>query len=106
MTKTTTGLCAAILALAATGAQAAQHMAGGDGMSMGSMMGGGMMPGMMMSMMDADGDGALSHEEAQAVHDRMFNMADADGDGAIAMEEMRAMMGSGMMDGMDDGASQ
>ncbi len=109
MTKTTTGLCAAILALAATGAQAEQHVAGGPGAMMGQpgMVGGGMMPGMMMSMMDADGDGALSHEEAQAVHDRMFDMADADADGRVTVEEMQAMMGGGMMGaGMMGGASQ
>ena len=100
MTKTGTGLCAAILALAATGAQAEQHRGGGmTGQS--GMMGGGMMPGMTMAMMDADGDGALSREEAQAVHDRMFAMADADGDGRVTVEEMQAMMGGGMMGGMD-----
>jgi hypothetical protein len=88
MTKTTTGLCAAILALAATGAlaatcaQAEQHRTDG-------MMG---QPGMM-------GDAALSREEAQAVHDRMFDIADADRDGAVTMEEMHAMMGGGMMGG-------
>lgn len=109
MTKTSTGLCAAILALAATGAQAEQHrMEGGDMMGQPGMMGGGMMPGMMMSMMDADGDGALSRDEAQAVHDRMFDMADADRDGAVTMEEMHAMMGGGMMGmgGMVGGASE
>ena len=98
MTKTTKGLCAAILALAATGAQAEQHMAGGMTGQTG-MMGGGMMPGMMMSMMDTDGDGALSREEAQAVHERMFDMADADDDGRVTVEEMQAMMGGGMMGG-------
>jgi hypothetical protein len=107
MTKTSTGLCAAILALAVAGAQAEQHRM--DGMvGQPGMMGGGMMPGMMMSMMDADGDGALSREEAQAVHDRMFDIADADRDGAVTMEEMHAMMGGGMMGmgGMVGGASE
>ncbi|MCK0166203.1 hypothetical protein MWU52_01415 [Jannaschia sp. S6380] len=103
MTKKSTGLCAAILALAATGVQADQHRMDNT-MGQPGMMGGGMMPGMTMAMMDSDGDGMLSREEAQAVHDRMFSMADADGDGAVTMEEMHAMMGGGMM-GMD-GASQ
>ncbi|WP_299822504.1 EF-hand domain-containing protein [uncultured Jannaschia sp.] len=97
MTKTTTGLCAAILSLAAAGAQAEQHRT--DGMMGQPGMMGGMMPGMMMSMMDTDGDGALSREEAQAVHERMFDMVDADGDGTVTMEEMRAMTGGGMMGG-------
>jgi hypothetical protein len=107
MTKTNTALCAAILALAATGAQADQHRMDGM-MGQPGMMGGGMMPGMMMSMMDADGDGTLSRDEAQAVHDRMFDMADADRDGAVTMGEMHAMMGGGMigMGGMTDGVSQ
>lgn len=130
--KMTNGLCAAILAVVATGAQAEQHggdasdttsqdsqqmdgMANHGGMSqdgsssgggmMGqSGMGGSMMPGMMMAMMDTDEDGALSLEEVQAVHERMFNMADANDDGQVDVEEIRGfmtggdMMGGGMMD--------
>lgn len=36
------------------------------------------------------GDGTLSREEVQAVHERMFDTADVDG--AVTMEEMRVMM--------------
>lgn len=62
----------------------------------GDMMGPGMMgPGMMRMMlivMDTDGDGALSLEEVQAVHARVFSAMDADGDGRVTPEEMEAFM--------------
>lgn len=126
--KVTIGLCAVVLALAATGAQAEQHggeaadttsqgnqqmdgMAGHGGMSQNGPsggpgmkgprgMGGSMMPGMMMAMMDSNDDGALSLEEVQAVHERMFNMVDANDDGQVDVEEIRGFMtGGGMMSG-------
>ena len=119
--KMTNGIYAVILALAATAAQAEEHggdtsdTASQDGMQIGGMsqsgssngmgmmgqsgMGGSMMPGMMVAMMDTDNDGALSLEEVQAVHERMFNMADSDNDGRISVEEMRSMMGGGIMGG-------
>jgi hypothetical protein len=60
------------------------------------MMGPGMMgPGMMRMMlivMDTDGDGALSLEEMQTVHARVFAAMDADGDGRVTPEEMEAFM--------------
>ena len=128
--KITNGIYAAILALAATAAHAEEHggdtsdTASQDGMQMDGMskdgssygmgmmgqsgMGGSMMPGMMIAMMDTDDNGALSLEEVQAVHERMFNMADSDDDGQVTVEEMRSMMGGGMMsDGMmSDGMTQ
>jgi hypothetical protein len=62
----------------------------------GDMMGPGMMgPGMMRMMlivMDTDGDGALSLEEVQAVHARMFAAMDADDDGRVTPEEMEGFM--------------
>ncbi|WP_297973449.1 hypothetical protein [uncultured Amaricoccus sp.] len=62
----------------------------------GDMMGPGMMgPGMMRMMlivMDTDGDGALSLEEVQAVHARVFTAMDADGDGRVTTEEMEVFM--------------
>lgn len=60
----------------------------GDGPGMMSRMGPGMMT-MMMVMMDSDGDGALSLDEVQAVHTRMFNYADADKDGKLTPQELR-----------------
>ena len=57
----------------------------GPGMGM---MGRGMMP-MMLVMMDTDGDGAVSWEEMQAVHKRMFDLVDGDKDGKITVEEMK-----------------
>ena len=55
-------------------------------------------PGMMvmiMAMMDTDGDGALSLEEVQAVHTRMFNYVDADDDGRLTPEELQAFFHGG-----------
>ncbi|WP_299365321.1 hypothetical protein [uncultured Paracoccus sp.] len=102
-------LVASSFALAAVGANAAQHdqdqsgvMADGGGqpggmMGQGGMMGrGGMSHAMMLKMMvalaDTNNDGALSLEEVQAVHARMFNMADGDGNGQITMEEIQGFM--------------
>lgn len=60
------------------------------------MMGPGMMgPGMMRVMlivMDTDGDGALSLEEVQAVHARVFTAMDASADGRVTPEEMETFM--------------
>jgi len=65
-------------------------------MGPGMMMGGGMMghgmSHMMVIMMDTDGDGALSLEEYEAVHKRMFHAMDLDGDGKLTGEEMGAFM--------------
>jgi hypothetical protein len=62
----------------------------------GDMMGPGMMgPGMMRMMlivMDTDGDGALSLEEVQSVHARMFAAMDGNDDGRVTPEEMEGFM--------------
>ncbi len=63
-----------------------------------NMMGRGMM---MMIMMDADGDGALSMDEMRLVHDRMFSYADADKDGRLTPEEL-----GGPMSGMNQPGTQ
>jgi hypothetical protein len=42
------------------------------------------------AVMDADGDGALSLEEVQEAHARIFNHVDADDDGRVTPEEMQA----------------
>jgi EF hand len=63
----------------------------GHGMGMrrpGMMMPPGIMR-MMMVMMDADGDGALSLEEVQSVHARMFKAMDADKNGKVTLEEIQ-----------------
>lgn len=65
------------------------------------MMGPGMMnPAMMVVMMDANGDGALSLDEFQAMHARMFKHLDANHDGQISADELNAF------DGDDDQGGQ
>jgi Ca2+-binding EF-hand superfamily protein len=67
-------------------------MMGQPGPRMGMMGRGGMMRA-MFAIMDADGDGALSREEFQEAHGRIFNHMDSDGDGQVTLEEMQAFMG-------------
>lgn len=58
------------------------------------MMGHGPMHGagmrIMFAIMDADGDGALTLEEVQDFHERIFNAIDQNDDGEVTMEEIRA----------------
>ena len=54
------------------------------------MMGRGGMMRIILAVMDADGDGALSLEEVQEAHARIFNHVDADDDGRVTLEEMQA----------------
>ena len=60
-------------------------------------MGGGMGPlammvPMMMAMADTNGDGALSAEEHQAVHNRMFNYLDSNKDGTLTPQEVQSAL--------------
>lgn len=73
----------------------ADMMGWGGGPAWGAMMGGGMMlgggmmgPQMMVIMMDTDGNGAISLEEFEAIHARMFSVLDKNGDGELAPDEM------------------
>jgi hypothetical protein len=53
-----------------------------------------MMP-MMMAMMDTNNDGALSLEEVQAVHARMFTFIDKNKDGKVTPDEVQAAFSGG-----------
>ena len=53
------------------------------------MLGPPMMMRMIFSLMDADGDGKLSLQEFQAVHERIFKAMDANKDGFVTIEEMQ-----------------
>jgi hypothetical protein len=64
---------------------------------------------LMIILADTDGDGALSLEEVQAVHARIFKAVDADGDGRATLEEMqsflRSLHGGGRPDRRDRGSN-
>jgi Ca2+-binding EF-hand superfamily protein len=77
----------------------------GGGMLQPGMMGSGMMAHMpmmgpmrarmlkiMFAIADTDGDGALSFEEVEAIHKRVFNAIDANKDGKVTPEEVQAFM--------------
>jgi hypothetical protein len=74
-------------------------MGWGGGRGPGMMWGGGMpmhsgmMPMMMIVMMDTDGNGSISYEEVEAVHRRMFNFVDKDKNGELSPDEIQAVMG-------------
>ena len=59
----------------------------------------GMMHGMhmrlIMILMDSDGDGALSLEEFQTAHAKIFNGIDADKDGKVTQTEMQMFFRGG-----------
>jgi hypothetical protein len=65
------------------------------GMGYGGMRHSGMMVPMIMAMMDTNSDGALSLEEVQAVHSRMFNFIDADKDGKVTPSEVQSAFQGG-----------
>jgi hypothetical protein len=44
---------------------------------------------LMMILMDTDGDGALSLEEVQAAHAKIFKTVDTDKNGKVTSEEMQ-----------------
>jgi hypothetical protein len=51
------------------------------------MMGSGIAPRIIFSLMDSDGAGKLSTDEFGAAHDRIFKAMDANKDGFVTMQE-------------------
>lgn len=64
----------------------------GPGMMMGHSRMGPRMLTIMMAIVDANGDRALSLEEVQTVHARIFKYADADNDGKLTEAELRRFL--------------
>ena len=116
--KAQLALIASALLLVSNIASAQQQQAPSDttGQGMPGMMGYGMpgygmpgmmgqgMPGMMgyavhmrimMILMDTDGDGALSLEEVQAAHAKIFKAIDADKDGKVTLTEIQMFFRGG-----------
>jgi hypothetical protein len=68
----------------------------GHGMMGHSMVGhGAMRMRVMMALLDSDGDGALSLEEVQTAHARIFKVIDTDKDGKVTLEETRIFFSGG-----------
>jgi len=47
---------------------------------------------MMLTLMDTDGDGAVSLSEFQAAHERIFKALDVDKDGRLTIREVHTFM--------------
>ena len=74
------------------------HMRG-KGMHDGMMRSGGMR--LMFAIIDADGDGALSLQEVNDFHGRIFNAVDENNDGKVEISEIREFFASGTKDADD-----
>jgi Ca2+-binding EF-hand superfamily protein len=46
----------------------------------------------MFAIADTDGDGALSFQEVEAIHKRVFDTIDANKDGKVTPEEVQAFL--------------
>ena len=80
---------------APSGMMPGQGMMGQGLMGQGTMGHGMMRMRVMMILMDTDGDGALSLEEVQTAHAKIFKVIDADKDGKVTMAEMQMFFRGG-----------
>ena len=78
------------------------HMMGGMGKPGAGPAGGMMMGGMKMLMMDADNDGTVTAEEARAGLTAKLKEFDADGDGALSIAEFEALHSANIREQMVD----
>jgi hypothetical protein len=67
----------------------------GRGYHMGSRMAHGAGMRIFFAIIDADGDGALSLEEINDFHERIFNAVDLDGNGRVTIDEIRTFFHGG-----------
>jgi EF hand len=72
-----------------------RHGMKGHGMKGHGMMRHGMNMRVMMILMDTDGDGALSLEEVQAAHAKIFKVIDDDKDGKVTQAEIEMFFRGG-----------
>jgi hypothetical protein len=57
-----------------------------------AMMGGPFMMRIVFILMDSNGDGAISLQEFQTAHERIFKAMDSNKDGSLTLDEMQAFM--------------
>ena len=69
-------------------------------------MGHGGMMRIMFAVVDADGDAALSLQEVQEAHARIFSHVDADDDGKVTLEEIHTFARRGPVAGAADEPNQ
>jgi hypothetical protein len=96
MRKVALSIAASVIALAASATGlSAQSARGPRANETGMMAHHEMMMRVVMILIDADGDGAVSSEELQGLVARIFNAVDLNKDGKLTPDEMQALLQSG-----------